>query len=225
MASSDFWLWAVVLWLLTTTSSSRLCSLIHIAERRRQPTPLLLMTSSLTRTLLSATRPLASPAARAASSFNTAPFEPRNAAWREDVEASFAKQSFMRHLGARLIHVEPGKVDIVLSAAPTLHQQHGHFHAGVTTSIADSAGGYAAMTLMEPGAGVLTTELKINLLNPAQGDQLVASGRVVKSGKTLTVCRADVYGLTNGADGEQGGGGATHVATMLLTTMQMPGAG
>jgi len=157
--------------------------------------------------------------------FGDATFAPRNSAWQADLRASFAKQTFMKHLGAQLIHAEPGKVDIMLQAAPTLMQQHGYFHAGVTTSIADSAAGYAAYTLMEPGAGVLTTELKVNLLAPAQGDQLVASGRVVKAGKTLTICRADVYGLTDGDDGEQGGGGATHVATMLLTTMQIPGAG
>ena len=157
--------------------------------------------------------------------FGNAGFKPRHGAWRAAVDASFAKQTFMKHLGAQLIHAEPGKVDIMLSSAPTLKQQHGFFHAGVATAIADSAGGFAAMTLMEAGAGVLTTELKINLLNPARGDQLVASGRVVKSGKTLSVCRADVYGLVDGDDGEQGGGGATHVATMLLTTMQMPGAG
>ena len=111
--------------------------------------------------------------------FGDATFAPRNSAWQADLRASFSKQTFMKHLGAQLIHAEPGKVDIMLQAAPTLMQQHGYFHAGVTTSIADSAAGYAAYTLMEPGAGVLTTELKVNLLAPAQGEQLVASGCVV----------------------------------------------
>ena len=169
-------------------------------------------------------------AARVARGMST--FEVRDRAWLERVHTSFGSQTFMSHLGARLVHVTPGEVCIECEASPALRQQNGYFHAGVTTSIADSAAGYAALTLFPAGAEVLTTELKINLLRPAQGDRLVARGRVVKPGKALTVCQADVYGVTAQRDGEDGaagtgagagtaGGGEVHVATLLLTMMQM----
>ena len=158
-------------------------------------------------------------------------FEPRNRAWRERVRMSFDSQTFMSHLGARLVSAAPGEVCIECDASPTLRQQNGYFHAGVTTSIADSAAGYAALTLFPEGTEVLTTELKINLLRPAQGDRLVARGRVIKPGKALTVCQADVYGVTVERDCEEalqqdddGAGAAAsevHVATLLLTMMQM----
>ena len=130
----------------------------------------------------------------------------------------------MAHLGARLDSTSfkvPGAVDISCDYATFLLQQHGFFHGGVTTAIADSAAGYAAFTLMDPGSGVLTTEFKINLLNPAEGDRLVARGRVIKPGRTLSICRADVYGITESAGGVDTN--EVHVATGLFTMMQMPG--
>src|SRR5688572_3883733 len=102
------------------------------------------------------------------------------------VRASFDKQSFMRTLGASLIRVAPGEVEIAMPVAGHLCQQHGFVHAGAVASIADSACGYAALSLMAPGVGVLTAEFKINLVAPASGERLLARGRVVKAGRTLT---------------------------------------
>ncbi|WP_067966160.1 PaaI family thioesterase [Nocardiopsis trehalosi] len=115
------------------------------------------------------------------------------------VQDSFDLQGLMSHLGARLTHIGPGRVHIVLPARPEVTQQHGYVHAGATSAIADSAGGYAALTLFDEDSDVLTVEYKINLLAPAAGDHLEAVGTVVKSGRTLTVCRLEVYGIQ--ADG------------------------
>ena len=111
------------------------------------------------------------------------------------VRTSFDRQGLMRHLGARLTHVGPGRVHIALPSRPEVTQQHGYFHAGATSSIADSAGGYAALTLFPEGSEVLTVEYKINLLAPAVGDHLEAVGQVVRSGRTLTVCTLEVFGV------------------------------
>jgi uncharacterized protein (TIGR00369 family) len=122
-----------------------------------------------------------------------AQFQPRDPDFRARVEASFGRQIFMSTLGATLETVEPGAVDIALPFSDRLRQQHGYFHAGSTISILDSAGGYAALTLFPTGFGVLTAELKVNLLAPAEGPFLLAEGRVIKPGRTLTICRSDVY--------------------------------
>jgi len=117
----------------------------------------------------------------------------------------------MKLLGASLEHVAPGAVDIRLPFRADLTQQHGFLHAGVTTSIADSACGYAAFTLMPPGAAVLTVEFKVNLIAPAAGETFVARGRVLKAGRTLTICSGDVFALDGGSE--------KHVLTMLATVM------
>jgi uncharacterized protein (TIGR00369 family) len=114
------------------------------------------------------------------------------------IEMSFSKQTVMSTIGAVLSQVEPGKVAITLTVAPHISQQHGFVHAGILATIADSAAGYAALSLMPEGAGVLTTEFKINLIAPATGDVLIAEGHVVKSGKTLTVAMTEVYASTKG---------------------------
>nr|WP_202495711.1 PaaI family thioesterase [Streptomyces sp. SID4982] len=101
----------------------------------------------------------------------------------------------MSHLGARMSHVGPGRVHIVLPGRPEVTQQHGYFHAGATSAIADSAGGYAAYTLFPEGTEVLTVEYKINLLAPAVGDHIEAVGTVLKSGRTLTVCQLEVFAV------------------------------
>lgn len=111
------------------------------------------------------------------------------------VHASFDRQGLMSHLGARMTHIAPGRVHIVLPSRPEVTQQHGYFHAGATSAIADSAGGYAAYTLFPDHADVLTVEYKINLLAPAVGDNIEAIGTVLKSGRTLTVCRLEVFGI------------------------------
>lgn len=111
------------------------------------------------------------------------------------VEASFAKQSFMTTLGASLVLVAPGEVEIAMPVAGHICQQHGFVHAGAVSSIADSACGYAALSLMAPGVGVLTAEFKINLVAPAAGERLLAKGRVIKAGRTLTLAMAEVFAI------------------------------
>jgi uncharacterized protein (TIGR00369 family) len=111
---------------------------------------------------------------------------------------SFAKQAFMTTLGARLLHVGPGEIEIDLPVSTHLTQQHGFVHAGAVASIADSAAGYAALTTMPAGVGVLTAEFKINLLAPAAGERLLAKGRVIKAGRTLTLAVAEVFAISGG---------------------------
>ena len=114
------------------------------------------------------------------------------------IEVSFGKQAFMATLGARLAHIGVGEVEIELPVAPHLTQQHGFIHAGAVSSVADSACGYAALTTMPEDAGILTAEFKINLLAPAAGERLLAKGRVVKAGRTLTVVMAEVFAISDG---------------------------
>ena len=116
------------------------------------------------------------------------------------VRASFDRQAFMSTLGAKLTRVEAGAIEIQLPMHAGLAQQHGFAHAGVVASIADSACGYAAATLMSADSGVLAVEFKINLMAPAAGDLLVARGRVIRAGRTLSVCQADVMAVTDGTE-------------------------
>ncbi len=142
-------------------------------------------------------------------------FAPRNPDFAARVRDSFARQGAMAHVGAELVRVEPGHVDIAVAFRPELAQQHGYFHGGIVGMIADSAGGYAAFSLMPADATVLTVEYKINLLAPAEGERLVARGRVAKAGRTLTVAHVDVAVLREEHE---------HVcATMLQTLMTLAG--
>lgn len=134
---------------------------------------------------------------------------PKDPNWEQRVRRSFQKQKFMQHLGADLVLCAPGKMEISLPFSNSLTQQHGYFHAGVASSIADSAAGYAALSLYQSGMGVLTTEFKINLLNPAKGKYLIARGHVIKPGKTLSICQSDVFVKNEETE--------THVATGLFT--------
>jgi uncharacterized protein (TIGR00369 family) len=111
------------------------------------------------------------------------------------VRASFDKQGLMRHLGAELREIDRGRVTIALPSRDEVTQQHGYIHAGATSAIADSAGGYAALTVFPDDAEVLTVEYKINLLAPAESERLDAIGTVVKAGRTLTVCALEVFGI------------------------------
>ena len=126
------------------------------------------------------------------------PFQPQDPAFESRVHESFARQKVMGLIGAALTRVVPGRVEIELPFRDDLAQQHGFFHAGIVGTIADSAGGYAAYTLMPAGSSVLSVEYKINLLAPADGERLVASGQVVRPGRTLTVCDLEVVALRNG---------------------------
>lgn len=110
----------------------------------------------------------------------------------EAAKQSFAKQGFMKTLGAEIIHIEEGLVKIRCQKHEGLTQQHGFFHAGVLTSIMDVACGYAALTTMPEGADVLSVEFKTNLLRPGKSDTIIATGKVVKSGRTLVFCEAEV---------------------------------
>ncbi len=140
-----------------------------------------------------------------------------NAAERR-VRDSFARQTFMSLLGARLGRVSPGEVDVELPFRNDLVQQHGYLHAGVTTAIADSACGYAALSVMPDDAAVLSVEYKVNLLAPAAGRRFVAQGRIVRSGRTITVVRADVLAFDERED-------ARPVLAMLGTMMAVRGRG
>lgn len=120
---------------------------------------------------------------------------------REDrVRSSFAKQGLMATLGATLEKVGPGRVEIALKPMPAITQQHGFVHAGAVSAIADSAAGYATMSLLPLDTSVLTTEFKINLIAPATGDRIVARGEVVKAGRTLTIAQTRVVAMTAGTE-------------------------
>jgi uncharacterized protein (TIGR00369 family) len=116
------------------------------------------------------------------------------------IAESFARQDFMQTLGAELLSVSPGAVAIGLAIRPGLLQQHGFVHAGVVSAIADTAAGYAALSLQPAGSDVLTAEFTIHLLAPARGERLVARARVVRAGRRLTVSACDVFAVAGGAE-------------------------
>lgn len=134
------------------------------------------------------------------SAFQSPALQAQDPDFARRVRDSFARQSIMGLIGAAITRVEAGEVEIELPFRADLCQQHGFFHAGVTSTIADSAGGYAAYSLFPADASVLTVEFKINLLAPADGDLLRAVGRVVKPGRTLTVTEAEVLVLKDGQE-------------------------
>lgn len=125
-------------------------------------------------------------------------FKPLNLNFERDARKSFEMQGIMHLLGANMRVIEPGRCIIELPYRENLTQQDGFFHAGATSTIADSAGGYAGMSLMPPGSRVLTVEFKINLIAPAAGALLIAEGTVIKPGRTLTV--ADIAVSVQKAD-------------------------
>lgn len=113
--------------------------------------------------------------------------EPRDPGYEARLRGSFGRQGLMRHLGARLDAVSPGRCTVAVDFRPELAQQHGYFHGGVIGALADNAGGYAAFSLVGATESVLTVEYKVNLLAPARGTLLQAVGEVVRAGRTLTV--------------------------------------
>jgi len=121
--------------------------------------------------------------------------EPRDPNYEAKVRDSFAQQSVMQLIGASLLRVQPGLVEIELPYRGDLTQQHDYLHAGVSTIIGDSAGGYAAFSLMPARSSVLTVEFKLNLLAPAEGEHFLAQGRVLRAGRRLSVCEFDVFAL------------------------------
>ena len=142
-------------------------------------------------------------------------FSVHDAMYESRIRESFSRQGIMKHLGARLAELGPGHAEIRAPFRAELTQQHGYFHAGVSGTIADSACGYAAYTLMPEDSSVLTVEYKMNLLAPADGEELIARAKVLRSGKTLKICAADVHVRKGGAE--------VHCATMLATIMCLQG--
>jgi uncharacterized protein (TIGR00369 family) len=142
-------------------------------------------------------------------------FEARDPDFERRVRSSFARQQLMRFIGAEISSLSPGRCEIRLPYREELSQQHGYFHGGVIGMVADSAGGYAAYTLMPADSSVLTVEYKMNLLAPGDGDLLVADGHVLKAGRNLVISRAEVYVFKGGRE--------AHCATMQQTLMTMHG--
>lgn len=127
-------------------------------------------------------------------------FNPQFPDYKSKVEQSFASQKFMEHIGAELIDVQPGYCEIHVPFNDNLTQQNGFFHAGVIGTIADNTAGYASLSLMKEHSSVLSVEFKLNLMRPADGELLIGKGYVLKYGRTLTVCRADVFIVKDGIE-------------------------
>lgn len=142
-------------------------------------------------------------------------FEVKDPDYAQRVQQSFARQGVMALLGASISRIAPGECEIRLPYRADITQQHGYFHGGIIGTIADSAGGYAAYTLMPHDSSVLTVEYKMNLLAPGDGDLLVARGAVLKPGRSLVVTRVDAVVVKAGKE--------TLCATLLQTLMTMHG--
>lgn len=125
------------------------------------------------------------------------------------VRTSFEKQEAMKTVGAHLVNLSPGEVVIEFPYHQSLTQQNGYIHAGIVTTVVDSACGYAAYTLMPAGSDVLSIEFKVNFMSPAKGETFRAIGKVLKSGRTITVCTGHVVAIEKGKE--------TVVATMQAT--------
>jgi uncharacterized protein (TIGR00369 family) len=142
---------------------------------------------------------------------------PVSSSIEQRIGAAFGRQRFMTTIGASLVSVDEGAVEIAMPFADALTQQHGFVHAGVVTTIVDTACGFAALTLMPADAAVLTTEFKVNFLSPAKGERLRALGRVVRAGRTLMVCLGEVFAVE--------GGQSKQIALMTATMMVVDSAG
>jgi len=127
-------------------------------------------------------------------------FKPKTANYKQKVADSFNAQKFMDFIGATLFEVKPGFCEIHLPYKEELTQQNGFFHAGIISTLADNATGYAAFSLMEEDSSVLAVEFKLNLMSPGVGEFLIAKANVLKSGRTLTICRADVFAVKDGVE-------------------------
>ncbi len=141
--------------------------------------------------------------------------KPRDPDWDAKVRESFARQTFMHTIGARISSLAPGRCEVELPFRADLCQQHGYLHGGVVTAIAANAAGYAAFSLMPANSSVLGVEYKINLLDAAKGQRFVARGRVIRPGRTLSVVECDVEAVNEG--------NTRLIARMLATMMCMEG--
>ncbi len=136
------------------------------------------------------------------SSFNSNEmnFTPKDANYINKVQTSFERQQFMKFINATLFKIEPGYSEIHVPYDKNITQQHGFYHAGIVGTVADNAAGYAAFSLMDKNASILTVEFKLNLIAPADGELLIGRSNVLKNGKTLTICRSDVFIVKNGKE-------------------------
>jgi uncharacterized protein (TIGR00369 family) len=144
-------------------------------------------------------------------------FEPRNPGWDAKSREIFARQSFMRMIGARIAVLAPGACDLELPYREDLCQQNVYLHGGVVTALADTSCGIASSTLLSASAGILTVEFKYNLMGPAAGERFVARGRVVRPGRTLTIAESSVVAIKDGRE--------TEIGRMLATMMFLEGRG
>jgi len=144
---------------------------------------------------------------------SSAPLDPQI---EQHIRESFARQGLINTLKGEITHISPGELHITAPFDERFTQQDGFLHAGTVTTLMDSACGYAAYTLMPLGSRVLSVEFKVNLLNPAQGESFRAEGRVVKSGKTLSVCEGKLFALQGGQE--------KLVAIMQATMICIPAA-
>ncbi len=135
----------------------------------------------------------------------------------DDVQPLFDRQPLLATLGMTLVRVADGEVELRMPFRADLLQQTGALHAGVLTALVDSACALAATTRLPAGRTVVSVEFKVNLLSPAIGDEMCAIGRVIRAGRTLTVCSGDAWAVT--------GESRTHVAVMQATMMNVADAG
>jgi uncharacterized protein (TIGR00369 family) len=142
------------------------------------------------------------------------PFTPLDPDYQPRIRASFGRQQVMSTIGAAMVHLAPGEVDLEMAMKPEWGQQYGFMHAGIVSTLLDSSCGYAAFSLIPADTAVLTVEFKVNLLRPAAGERLIARGRVVKPGKSVTFCEGRAYAVEQGKE--------TLVATMSTTVMALP---
>ena len=142
-------------------------------------------------------------------------FAPKNPEFAARVRENFVRQAALALVGAELVRVEPGAVDIEVPFRPDLAQQHGYFHGGIVGMVADGAAGGAAFSVIPADSTVLSVEYKINFIAPAEGERLIARGRVIRRGRTLCICQVDVAVVRDGAE--------TPCAVMLQTAMALAG--
>ena len=140
-------------------------------------------------------------------------FKPKDPQFRSRVEASFNRQQVMKTLGVKIESLQPGEIELMMPYGVAYTQQHGFMHAGIIATVLDNACGYAAFSLMPDDAAILTVEFKTNLLAPARGERFLFRGKVVKPGRTITVCEAQAFAV--------GGGEEKLVATMTGTLMAL----
>lgn len=127
-------------------------------------------------------------------------FNPIDKKYSKRVKDSFDRQNFMKLINAKLADVQPGYCEIHIPYHENLTQQHGFFHAGIISTVADNTAGYAAFSLMNENSSVLTVEFKINLISPADGGLLIGKSKVLKNGRTLTICQSEVFVIKDGKE-------------------------